>query len=305
MEETVAGALGAPATKGHGVVRTLLARLLEKRIAALDTCCTVLVVTLQNPALIEFQRISVMRGNTVALDEVSLKIGVGEHVAILGPNGCGKSTLIKAITRECYPLVREGSSVRILGEETWNVFELRELLGIVSNDLMATCTRSVSGRDIVLSGFFSSIGIWPHQEVTADMRERAERAMARLEILHLADRFTDEMSSGEARRVLLARALVHDPRALILDEPSVALDLGAQHELRAILRKLAQSGIGIVMVTHHLSDLIPEIERVLLMKRGKIIADGPVQEVLVESALSDLFGHPLQLSERDGYYNLW
>jgi iron complex transport system ATP-binding protein len=261
--------------------------------------------TQQNPPLIEFERISVMRGNTVALDDVSLKIGVGEHVAILGPNGCGKSTLIKAITRECYPIVRDGSSVRILGEETWNVFELRELLGIVSSDLMATCTRSVSGRDIVLSGFFSSIGIWPHQEVTSDMRERAERAMARLEISHLADRFTDEMSSGEARRVLLARALVHDPRALILDEPSVALDLGAQHELRMILRKLAQSGIGIVMVTHHLSDLIPEIERVLLMKRGKIIADGPVREILVESTLSDLFGHPLQLSERDGYYSLW
>jgi iron complex transport system ATP-binding protein len=262
-------------------------------------------VTLQNTMLIEFERISVMRGNTVALDDISLKIGVGEHVAILGPNGCGKSTLIKAITRECYPVVRAGSFVRILGEETWNVFELRELLGIVSSDLMATCTRSVSGRDIVLSGFFSSIGIWPHQEVTSDMRERAERSMERLEISHLADRFTDEMSTGEARRVLLARALVHDPHALILDEPSVALDLGAQHELRGILRKLAQSGIGIVMVTHHLSDLIPEIKRVLLMKRGKIIADGPVREVLVESALSSLFGHPLQLSERDGYYNLW
>jgi iron complex transport system ATP-binding protein len=266
------------------------------------------VVNLQNPplpALIEFERITVMRGNTVAVDDVSLEIGVGEHVAVLGPNGCGKSTLIKAITRECYPVVREGSSVRILGEETWNVFELRELLGIVSSDLMATCTRSISGRDIVLSGFFSSIGIWPHQEVTSEMRERAERAMARLEISQLADRFTDEMSTGEARRVLLARALVHDPRALILDEPSVALDLGAQHQLRAILRKLAQSGIGIVMVTHHLSDLIPEIQRVLLMKQGKIVADGSVRDVLVESTLSDLFGHPLQLSERDGYYNLW
>ncbi len=262
-------------------------------------------MTSQNPALIEFERISVMRGNTVAVDDVSLKIGVGEHVAVLGPNGCGKSTLIKAITRECYPMVREGSSVRILGEENWNVFELRELLGIVSSDLMATCTRSVSGRDIVLSGFFSSIGIWPHQEVTSAMRECAEHAMERLEVAHLADRFTDEMSSGEARRVLLARALVHDPRALILDEPSVALDLGAQHELRLMLRKLAQSGIGIVMVTHHLSDLIPEIERVILMKRGKIVADGAVREVLVESTLSDLFGRPLQLTKRDGYYNLW
>src|SRR5262249_7954355 len=232
-------------------------------------------------------------------------IGVGEHVAILGPNGCGKSTLIKAITRECYPVVREHSSVRILGEETWNVFELRELLGIVSSDLMATCTRSVSGRDIVLSGFFSSIGIWPHQEVTADMRERAERAMERLEISHLADRFTDEMSSGEARRILLARALVHDPRALILDEPSTALDLHAQHELRQTFRKLARKGIGIVMVTHHLSDLIPEIERVVLMDSGRIVADGPTREVLVEKRLAEIFRVPVSLSERDGYYNLW
>ena len=129
--------------------------------------------------------------------------------------------------------------------------------------------------------------------------------MAMLEVSHLAARFTDEMSSGEARRVLLARALVHDPRALILDEPSIALDLSAQHELRLILRKLAQSGIGIVMVTHHLSDLIPEIERVVLMSRGHILADGPTRKILVEGRLSELFGSPLELSERDGYYNLW
>jgi iron complex transport system ATP-binding protein len=260
---------------------------------------------MDQPALIEFENISVMRGDNMAVKDVSLRIGVGEHVAILGPNGCGKSTLIKAITRERYPLVREGSSLRILGQERWNVFELRTLLGIVSSDLMTTCTRSVSGREIVISGFFSSIGIWPHQEVTSEMHGRAERAMAKLEVLHLAERFTDEMSSGEARRVLLARALVHDPRALILDEPFIALDLRAQHELRLILRKLAQTGTAIVMVTHHVSDLIPEIERVVLMDRGSILADGPTREVLVESRLSALFGRRLELSERDGYYNLW
>jgi iron complex transport system ATP-binding protein len=255
--------------------------------------------------LIEFEKITVMRGQAAALEHVSLRIAVGEHVAILGPNGCGKSTLIKTITRECYPRLEEGSSVRILGRESWNIFELRTLLGIVSNDLMAACTRQFSGRDIVLSGFFSSIGIWPHQEITAEMHDETERAMSMLEISHLADRSMDEMSSGEARRFLIARALVHKPRALVLDEPSVALDLSAQHELRQILRKLARSGIGIVMVTHHVSDLIPEVERVVLMNRGRIIADGPTREVLVESRLSKLFGRPLQLSERDGYYNLW
>jgi len=260
---------------------------------------------MDDPSLIEFEHVFVMRRNTLALSDVSLKIDVGEHVAILGPNGCGKSTLIKTITRECYPLVREGSSVRIFGRDRWNIVELRKILGIVSSDLMATCTRAVSGRDIVLSGFFSSIGIWPHQEVTRDMHERAERAMETMEVSHLADRFTDEMSSGEARRMLLARALVHDPRALILDEPSVALDLFAQHELTLILRKLAQSGIGIVMVTHHVSDLIPEIRRVVLMDRGRILADGPTGEVLVVPTLSALFRRPLELTERDGYYNLW
>lgn len=246
-----------------------------------------------------------MRGESLALKDVSLRIGLGEHVAILGPNGCGKSTLIKTITRECYPLVREGSSVRIMGRDHWNVFELRTLLGIVSSDLMTACTREVTGRDIALSGFFSSIGIWPHQQVTPAMHEKAEQALERLEVLHLADRFTDEMSSGEARRVLIARALVHDPRALILDEPSTALDLFAQHELRQIFSKLAQAGIGIVMVTHHLSDLIPEIERVVLIDHGRIAADGPKREILTAPRLAELFGLPLDLTERDGYYNLW
>jgi iron complex transport system ATP-binding protein len=256
-------------------------------------------------ALIEFEHVTVMRGHTTALKDVSLRIGAGEHIAILGPNGCGKSTLIKAITRECYPVIQDGSSVRILGQERWEVWELRKLLGIVSADLMATCTRSVSGLDIVLSGFLSSIGVWPHQEITPDMIEQARRALETLEVSHLAERFTDEMSSGEARRVLLARALVHNPQALILDEPSTALDLSAQHELKLILRKLAQSGIGIVMVTHHLSDLIPEIERVVLMNKGTIIAAGPTREILVESKLSKLFGRRVELLERDGYYNLW
>jgi iron complex transport system ATP-binding protein len=246
-----------------------------------------------------------MRGETVALDDISLRIGVGEHIAILGPNGCGKSTLIKTITRECYPLLRPGSHLRILGEDRWNVFTLRRMLGIVSSDLMAACTRDVTGLDLALSGFFSSIGVWPHQRVTGKMRAQARRALETMEVAHLADRFTEEMSSGEARRVLLARALVHEPRALILDEPSTALDLFAQHELRAILSKLANSGIGIVMVTHHLSDLIPEIARVVLMSRGRIVGDGAKSDVLTAPVLSGLFGLPLELTERNGYYNLW
>ena len=137
------------------------------------------------------------------------------------------------------------------------------------------------------------------------MRASAWQALEHLEVTYLADRFTDQMSSGEGRRLLLARALVHQPRALILDEPSTALDLFAQHELRNTLRKLAGKGIGLVMVTHFLSDLIPEIERVILMQRGRILADGPKREILTARRLSDLFGLEVELVEREGYYNLW
>src|ERR1700688_925072 len=116
-------------------------------------------------ALLGFHTLRVMRGQKIALDDFSLRIGADEHVAILGPNGCGKSTLIKTITRECYPLFRAGSSISIFGQDRWNVFDLRSLLGIVSNDLMSTFTRDLTGRDVVLSAFFSSVGIWSHQTV--------------------------------------------------------------------------------------------------------------------------------------------
>ncbi|MGH9659225.1 MAG: ABC transporter ATP-binding protein, partial [Bryobacteraceae bacterium] len=175
--------------------------------------------------LLEFHDVSIARGERVALDRIRLVIGAREHVAILGPNGSGKSTLIKAITRECYPLQRDGARLRILGRDTWDVFDLRSKLGIVSSDLLDACRREFRGLEIVLSGFFSSVGVWPWHEVTPAMRSKAEEALERLEIAHLAGRWVDEMSSGEQRRVMLARALVHAPQALLLDEPTASLDL--------------------------------------------------------------------------------
>jgi iron complex transport system ATP-binding protein len=259
--------------------------------------------------LIKLCNITVMRGANIALRDFSLTIGAGEHVAILGPNGCGKSTLIKTITRECYPLASAGSSVEILGRSLWNVVDLRSMLGIVSNDLMTQCVSSqgggITGFDVVLSGFFSSIGIWPNHHVTGEMRNKAHEVLALLEAPHLARKPVDEMSSGEARRMLIGRALVHGPRALLLDEPSTSLDLFAQHELRETVRKLAQAGIGILLVTHHLSDIIPEIDRVILMRGGQIAADGPKEETLTAAALTDLFGVEVELARRDGYYHLW
>jgi iron complex transport system ATP-binding protein len=259
----------------------------------------------ESPALLDFRHISVMRGQKTALDDITLRIQAGEHVAILGPNGSGKSTLIKAITRECYPLAVPGSALTILGRDSWNVFELRPLLGVVSNDLMSTCTRDITGLEAVLSGFFSSIGIQPYHEVTPAMVKKTREVLDLLEAPHLADRFMDEISSGEARRILIGRALVHDPLALLLDEPSNSLDLHATLELRGILRKLAQAGTGILLVTHHLPDIIPEIDRVILLKNGRVFADGDKQQLLTAERLTELFGLKVELARRDGYYHLW
>ena len=258
-----------------------------------------------HPPLIELRNVTVMRGENIALRNLSLTIGAGEHVAILGPNGCGKSTLIKTITRECYPLAQPDTTVTILGQRVWDVVSLRSMMGIVSNDLMTQCTREITGLEIVLSGFFSSIGIWPNHHVTEKQRRKAADVLRFLEAAHLGDKPVEEMSSGEARRMLIGRALVHDPRALLLDEPSTSLDLFAQHELRENIRKLARAGIAIILVTHHLSDIIPEIDRVILMRDGEIADDGAKDEVLTAGALRKLFGVKVELARRDGYYHLW
>ena len=257
------------------------------------------------PALLEFKAISVMRGTKLALNRLDLVIQSGEHVAILGPNGCGKSTLIKTITRECYPLSQDGSSLTIMGRRSWNIFDLRSHLGIVANDFEPTRVHELTGREVVLSGFFSSMGIWPHQHVSPEMRDKAEQVLDWLEALHLGDRPIAEMSSGEARRIWIGRALVHDPQTLLLDEPTNSLDMRASHEVREMMRKLAQAGTGILLVTHHLSEIVPEIGRVILMRGGTIFADGPKDQVLTLDNLSSVFGVGIELAQRNGYYHVW
>ncbi len=256
--------------------------------------------------LLEYRNVTVCRNGRTVLDGVTLCIGSGEHVAVLGPNGAGKSFLIRTITRECYPHSGiPGSYVRILGRETWNVFELRSLLGIVSSDLLAACTRSFTARQTILSGFFSSIGVWRHHQVTAGMEEKVRQVMGLMEIAHLAGRKMNEISTGEARRVLIGRALVHDPATLLLDEPSASLDFHAAVSLRNILRKIAAAGTSVIVVTHNLADVLPEVSRVVFLKEGRIFADGPKENLLISAALSRLFDIPLEVVRKDGYYHLW
>jgi len=263
-----------------------------------------------SPLLIDFAGVTLVRGDKTVSRDLTLQIARGEHVAILGPNGSGKSTLIKAITREIYPLDR-GARMRfqVLGLDDWDIGDLRHHLGIVTLDLLhhlshEVTLRQVTARELVLSGHFNSVGLWPHHHPTAPQEKAARRILRFLEISHLANRPVSAMSSGEQRRCLIGRALAHNPEALILDEPTNSLDPGAVREFRQLLRKLARAGRGVLLVTHHIADVIPEIDRVIMIKSGRIVADGAKTALLTSARLSKLFGTKLRVSKSRGCYDV-
>jgi len=249
--------------------------------------------------------VSVARGDNIVLHSISLRIARGEHVAILGPNGCGKSTLIRTITCQCYPIVTPATQLCLLGRERWDVSRLRTHLGVVSTELPGERTPVTRGLDAVIAGFFSASTLWPNLHVTSEMRDRARRALDLMQASHLAAKLVGEMSAGEQRRIMIARALVHEPEMLLLDEPSNALDLAAQRELRHALRAVARQGVGILMVTHHLADILPEIDRVIMMREGRIFADGPKRQLLTPETLRALFGVDVALVQHEGSWHSW
>jgi iron complex transport system ATP-binding protein len=254
------------------------------------------------PPLVELKNVSVIRGDKKVLDAVTLSIGEGENVAILGPNGAGKSSLVKVIAREYYPVLSGGPvTFRFRDKEDWDIFDLRSHLGIVSNDLQYTFSRGITGKEVILSGFFSSIGLF-NREITPAMEEKTAHILRFLSIERLKDRPMNEMSSGEARRFLIGRALVFDPATLILDESTNSLDFSALHTFRKTLRTIAQSGTGIILVTHHLHDIIPEISRVVLMKDGRVCGDGEKPVMLTDDNIGRLFSVPMHIHNENGWY---
>jgi iron complex transport system ATP-binding protein len=254
---------------------------------------------------------SVVLGGTRVLDKLTLTIRVGEHTAILGPNGAGKSTFIKLLTLQQYPLADrpDRSPIRVFGEDRWDVFALRSKLGIVSADLHDRFVHGnsngvVTGLDAVVSGFFATHGVFGHQRLTEPMRRQAMAALERVDAARLAPQTLDTMSTGEARRVLIARALVHEPIALVLDEPTRGLDLVARHHFMERVRAVAQQGTTILLVTHHVDEIIPEIARAILLRQGTIAYDGPKADVLTAAHLSRVFDAPLSVEESAGYYHV-
>ena len=252
--------------------------------------------------IIEILGATVYRGATKVFDELSFEIPLHSSTVILGPNGSGKSTLLKLLARELYPAAGNGGSVRIFGQADWNLWELRSHLGIISGDLQNDFSGSATGREVILSGLYSSIGVWPNQQFSREDRERAARILETLGVAQLDDREFGALSTGEQRRLLLGRVLIHDPEVLVLDEPTSGLDLRACFQYLEIVRGLMRAGKTVVLVTHHLHEIPPEITRVILLKEGNIIADGNKQDLLTSENLSHLYSIPMQLHCAEGFY---
>jgi iron complex transport system ATP-binding protein len=261
------------------------------------------------PIVLELTDAVVLKDGTRALDGLTLAIRAGEHTAILGPNGSGKTTLVNLLTHHDRALARPDGPppVRVLGSDRWDVFDLRSRIGVVTADLhqrfvAGNSNGRITGEQAVVSGFFASHGVQAHHRVTAAMRTRARAALERVGAAHLAGRMLDAMSTGEARRVLVARALAGDPEVLVLDEPTTGLDLVARERFLRDIDAAASGATTLVLVTHHVEEIVPAIGRVILLSRGRVAAEGPKAEMLAPRPLSAVFGAPIQVQEQRGYY---
>ncbi len=252
--------------------------------------------------LIEIERATVYRGDTCVFTDFSLSLYEGEHVAILGPNGAGKSTLLKLLAGEVHPLPNDETHIRLFGEERWNVWDVRKRLGMVSHDLQHQYMENVIGLKVVLSGYYASIGTYKHQDFSYAQMARAHAVLEELGIGFLTERKFSEMSTGEQRRCLLGRALVHDPTALVLDEPTSGLDLTATFHYLDLVRAHMEKGKTVLLVTHHIHEIPPEITRVVFLQGGRIIQDGEKRSVLTEANFSRLFDCPVALVQANGWY---
>ncbi len=254
--------------------------------------------------IVDLRNVTVFRGTTCVFRNLSLVVQDGCNTVILGPNGSGKTTLMQLFSCDLYPVAEPGSHVKIFGKERWNVWDLRTCLGIVSLDLQHDYLPHSKGINVILSGIYSSINTWQHQEFSCVDFEKADAIMEMLGIAALKNRAFGTMSTGQQRRFLLGRALINDPGALLLDEPTSGLDLKASFQYMEMLRLLMRSGKTVLLVTHHLHEIPPEIERVVLIKEGRIVSDGKKADVLTSESLSNLFDYHLQVVAVNGYYQV-
>ena len=254
--------------------------------------------------IIEFENIDVGYDEKVVLKDINLKIKSGEHFAILGANGSGKSTLMKLIQSQIHPRHTKEFKKEIFGKSRYSIFELKKELGVITNDLHNYFEKEagyLTGFEVVLSGFYSSIGIFTHQDFTKKQIQKAIEVMNFLEIIDLKNKKVSSMSTGQLRKCIVARALIHDPKAFVLDEPTVGLDIKAQINFIKLLQKISLKST-IILVTHHLEEIFPEIKNVALIYNNTIFKIGKKEDILNSENLSTVFDIKIEVKQKNERY---
>jgi iron complex transport system ATP-binding protein len=260
------------------------------------------------PPLVEIDDVVVERNRVRILDLHNLTIAHNENVVIFGPNGSGKSTLLKLLMKFFYPSALEDrvGTIRIFGQENWNVWELRRHLGFVSSEIDHHFTVGRSGRltplEAVLTGYESSELELDPAQVDDTMRASATQWLEFFDISPRSKKHVAWLSTGERRRVMLARSMVRGATSLLLDEPTAGLDLLARERLLRKLEEMIARNIQIVLVTHHLEEVLPQMNRVIMLQSGRIMADGLARDLLCSNQLSALFGCQVEVVHSRGRY---
>lgn len=254
----------------------------------------------------ELKNVSVVRDGKKLLDSIDLDIYAGENVAVIGPNGSGKTTLIKLLRGDIHPYYDEEdpACMRIFGERIWSITDIRSRMGVVSMDLQSLFGDDSIVSDVILSGFFSSLDVFRSHDVTDEMVSNAGKAAEFMGIEHLADRTLSGLSLGEMRRVLISRALVTSPDTLVLDEPMTGLDIVMKSKFRKMFDMMTKAGVNIIMITHDLMDIPHSLERIIMIKEGKIYADGSKSEMLNSEIISGLFDEHINVQCDKGTYSM-
>ncbi|WP_068397327.1 ABC transporter ATP-binding protein [Kribbia dieselivorans] len=253
--------------------------------------------------VLAFAGVTVRRGANTLLDDVYWDVEEGQRWVILGPNGAGKTTLLQVAATRMHPT---SGVAGILGEVLGavDVFELRPRIGLSSAALAERIPRGELVRDVVVTASYGQIGRWRENYESLD-HDRATELLEAIGAAHLADRTFGTLSEGERKRVQIARALMTDPELLLLDEPAAGLDLGGREDLVARLSAIAADiyAPALVLVTHHVEEIPPNFTDVLLIREGRIVAQGPIEVTLTEENLGETFGMPLELNKHGDRYS--
>ncbi|HWC78943.1 MAG TPA: ABC transporter ATP-binding protein [Pseudonocardiaceae bacterium] len=252
--------------------------------------------------VVHMASVGVRRGRTSLLSGLNWAVELDERWVVLGPNGAGKTTLLRIAAAELHP---SSGKVHILGEKLGktDVFELKPRIGLCSSALAMRVPAEEKVTDVVVSAGYAVIGRWREEYDKLDVA-RAEELLDAMGIAHLGDRLFGTLSEGERKRTLIARALMTDPEMLLLDEPAAGLDLGGREDLVARLSALAldPDAPAMVLVTHHVEEIPPGFTHGLLLREGKVVAQGLLDDVITAENLSATFGQELVLERTDGRF---